>query len=76
MSEKSYLVIEDVIVDAGTDTDLVNHANALGLEGGEYEITEEVDFQKQGVLIDPENGSIFNPDEEDFERLRRIFGSE
>ena len=66
---KAYLVVDGVVIDAGTDTDMVNEANAQGLEG--YEITENPDFMK-GLYLG--EGAIAYLDKENEERLKRVFG--
>ena len=67
---KVYLLVDGIIVDAGTDTDMVNEANAQGLEG--YEISENADFSK-GVYMG-EGGGVAYLNKENEERMRRVFG--
>lgn len=68
---KIYLVDrEGVIIDAGeSETDLINQANAEGLE--DFETTESPVFT-QGVYVG--EGNVVYPDAEEVARLKRIFG--
>jgi hypothetical protein len=41
--DKTYLKVDGMIFNAGTDTDMVNYANAEGIEPHDYEITEKIE---------------------------------
>lgn len=69
MPEKVYLLYGGIIADAGTETDMINKANADGEE--DWETTETPDFS-QGLYVG--DGVVITPDEETVARLSRIFG--
>jgi len=70
-----YLVVDGAIYDAGLETDLVNLANAEGLEDWEIKDGTEVDHSK--FWLNGEVLTIESSDPEDYveklARLSRIF---